>query len=62
MIELNITINRYVAKASQLIGNFTSNLAQCWMSIRVKFDGAKQINRFQKGAWNAQQPGGWTKI
>ena len=57
MIELNIIMNRYVAKASRLLGNFTSNLAECWMAIRAKFDGGKQINRVQKGAWNARSMG-----
>ena len=57
MIELNIIMNRYVAKASRLLGNFTSNLAECWMSIRAKFDGGKQINRVQRGAWNARSMG-----
>ena len=40
-----------VAKASQLIGNETTNLAECWMHIRSKFDGGKVINRSQSGSW-----------
>ena len=40
-----------VAKASQLIGNKTTNLAECWMHIRSKFDGGKVVNRSQSGSW-----------
>jgi len=35
----------------QLIGNHTTNLAECWMHIRAKFDGGKVINRSQSGSW-----------
>ena len=33
------------------VGNCTTNLAECWMHIRTKFDGGKQINRSQRGSW-----------
>ena len=39
------------------VGNFTTNLAECWMHIRTKFDGGKQINRCQGSAWNARCAG-----
>jgi len=41
-----------VALAPQLITNRTSNLAECFMSTRAKFDGGKFYNRFQKGPLN----------
>ena len=39
------------------VGNFTTNLAECWMSIRAKFDGGKQYNRSQSGAWEGRCAG-----
>ena len=33
-----------MAKADQLIGNFTTNLYEVLMHIHSKFDGGKQIN------------------
>lgn len=43
-----------VQKADRLIGNYTSNLAENWMSIRAKFDGGKVVNRCQRSAWNTR--------
>ena len=40
-----------VAMAPQLITNSTSNLAECFVSIRAKFDGGKFYNRVQKGSF-----------
>ena len=40
-----------MAKASQLIDNVTTNLAESWMHIRTKFDGGKVVNRSQSGSW-----------
>ena len=51
LLDVEILVSRLVAKASQLIGNFTTNLAENWMSIRCKFDGGKVINRSQSGSW-----------
>ena len=45
------TGDRLVAMAPQLITNSTSNLAECFMSIRAKFDGGKFYNRVQKGSF-----------
>ncbi len=47
-------LQRSINKADSLIGNFTSNLAENWMSIRAKFDGGKMINRCQKSSWNTR--------
>ena len=34
-----------------------TNLTECWMHIRTKFDGGKQINRNQRGSWEGQCTG-----
>lgn len=51
MHEIQVSLSRLVAKAPQLIGNFTTNLAEAWMHVRSKFDGGKVINRSQAGSW-----------
>ena len=43
--------DRLVSLASKLILNQTSNLAECYMSIRCCFDGGKQYNRIQSGSF-----------
>jgi len=37
--------------ATQLIGNHTTNLTVCYMSIRAKMNGGKQVNRMQSGSF-----------
>ncbi|VDI10392.1 Hypothetical predicted protein [Mytilus galloprovincialis] len=37
--DLSLLLNNVAKKSSSLIGNFTTNLAECWMHIRSKFDG-----------------------
>ncbi len=44
--------DRLVMMAEQLIDNETSNLAECYMSIRSCFNGGKQYNRVQSGSLN----------
>ena len=56
--DVSILLQRMADKADRLIGNFTSNLAECWMSIRCKFDGGKQINRTNRGSWHCRVYGG----
>ncbi len=51
LYNISIAVSRLVAKSKQLIGNHTTNLAECWMHIRAKFDGGKVINRSQSGLW-----------
>ena len=51
MHDIQIILSRLVVKVPQLIGNFTTNLAESWMHIRAKFDGGKVINRSQSGSW-----------
>ena len=54
MTDIQIAISRLVGKASQLLGNFTTNLAESWMHMRMKFDGGKVINRSQSGSFQHQ--------
>ena len=49
--DIQVVLSRLVEKASQLLGSETTNLAECWMHIRSKFDGGKVINRSQSGSW-----------
>ena len=35
--DIQRILSRLVAKAPQLIGNFTTNLAEAWMHTRCKF-------------------------
>ena len=46
--------DRLVMLSSQLIDNETSNLAECYMSIRCQYDGGKQFNRIQSGAFKTR--------
>jgi len=43
-------------------GNFTTNLAEGYMNVRSKFDGGKQINRSQRGAWKGRCAGAGLRI
>ena len=43
--------DRLVSMAPQLITNTTTNLAECYMNIRCKFDGGKFYNRVQRGSF-----------
>ena len=43
--------DRLVSNAASLINNSTSNLAECFMGIRCKFDGGKVFNRIQRGSF-----------
>ena len=49
--DIQVILSRLVAKASQLIDNVTTNIAESWMHIRAKFDRGKVINRSQSGSW-----------
>jgi len=46
--------DRLVMLSAQLITNETSNLAECYMSIRSIFDGGKQYNRVQSGSFEGR--------
>ncbi|XP_021375757.1 uncharacterized protein LOC110464719 [Mizuhopecten yessoensis] len=56
--DISVLLDRVAAKSSRLIGNFTTNLAESWMSIRMKFDGGKVFNRCNRGSWHARCYGG----
>ena len=43
--------DRLVVLAPQLIQNKTSNLAECYMSVRCCFDGGKYFNKIQRGSF-----------
>ena len=43
MHDIQILVSRLVGKAQQLLGSENTNLAECWMHIRAKFDGGKVI-------------------
>ena len=49
--DISVVLSRLVAKSKQLIGNHTTNLVECWMHIRAKFDGGMVINQSQSGSW-----------
>ena len=49
--DITTKLSRLMAKSKQLIGNHTTNLAECRMHIRAKFDGGKVIKRSQSGSW-----------
>ena len=51
LCDIQRLVSRLASKAPQLIGNFTTNLAEGWMNIRCKFDGGKFFNRSQRGSW-----------
>ena len=51
LYDIQTVLNRLIAKANKLLGNHTTNLAECWMHMRTKFDGEKVINRSQSGSW-----------
>ena len=51
MSEIQKLVSRLACKASQLITNETTNMAESWMHVRCKYDGGKVINRSQSGSW-----------
>ena len=51
IFELDRAGDRLISKASQLIDDQTTNMSECYMSVRSKMDGGKQINRIQSGAF-----------
>jgi len=62
MADIQTALSRLVAKAGQLIGNFTTNLAECWMLICTKFDGGKVINRSQSGSFQHRSMGAGLRL
>ena len=51
IFELDRAGDRLISKASQVIDDQTTNISECYMSVRSKMDGWKQINRIQSGAF-----------
>lgn len=56
--DIQRLLARLIGKASQLLGM----LAECWMHIRTKFDGGKQINRSQRGSWAGRCTGAGLRL
>ena len=50
--DVGIILNRVAQKSARLIGNYTTNLAECWMHIRTKVDGGKMFNHCSRGSWH----------
>ncbi|KAJ8299476.1 hypothetical protein KUTeg_023536 [Tegillarca granosa] len=46
----------------RLLDNYTTNLAESWVSIRAKFDGGKLNNRCNRGSWHSRCYGGSLRI
>ncbi|CAC5388502.1 unnamed protein product [Mytilus coruscus] len=55
--DIAILLNSIAKKSSNLIGNFTSNLAESWMHMRTKFDGGKMYNHCNRGSWHTRYYG-----
>ena len=52
--DVTVLLDRVASKSNRLLGNFTSNLAECWMPIRTKFDGGKVVNHCNRGSWHTR--------
>ncbi|KAK3089294.1 hypothetical protein FSP39_002467 [Pinctada imbricata] len=52
--DVSVLLARIAEKADRLIGNTTTNLAECWMHIRCKFDGGKIYNLCFRGSWHGR--------
>ena len=46
------------AKSDRLLDNFTSNLAEKWISVRTKFDGGRLYQNCDRGSWLGRCYGG----
>ena len=51
IFELDRAGDRLINKASQLIDDQTINISECYMSVRSKMEGGKQINIIQSDAF-----------
>ena len=59
MHDIQALLSRLISKANQLLGNYTTNLAECWMHIRSKFDGGKSDQQITKWVMGASLHGSW---
>ncbi len=57
LADILVILSRYAGKAARLIENCTTNLAECYMSVRAKLDGGKQTFRSGKGSFNHRSTG-----
>lgn len=60
--DIQVMISRLVAKVPQLIGNFTTSLAEAWIHTPSKFDGGEVINRSQSGLWEYHYIGARSRL
>ena len=44
MTDIQTQVSRLVAKVGQLIGNFTTNLVECWMHMRTKLNRSQSVS------------------
>ena len=56
--DVLLLLCKIAEKSVRLINNSTTNLAECWMHIRTKFDGGKVHNLCNRGSWHARCYGG----
>ena len=52
--DVIIILNKVASKSDRLIGTYTTNVAECWMHIRTKFDGGKVFNHCSRGSWHTR--------
>ena len=52
--DITLILERVASKSDRLIGNSTTNLAECWMHIRCKFDGGKVYNHCNRFSWHTR--------
>lgn len=56
--DVSAILSRIAEKSDRLLGNLTTNLAECWMHVRSKFDGGKLYNICSRGSWHGRCYGG----
>ncbi|KAJ8314129.1 hypothetical protein KUTeg_008690 [Tegillarca granosa] len=42
--DISVILDRVASKCNRLLGNFTTNMAESWMSVRAKFDGGATVD------------------
>ncbi|KAH3830252.1 hypothetical protein DPMN_103493 [Dreissena polymorpha] len=56
--DISGLLDRVANKSKRLINNTITNLAECWMHMRTKFDGGKVYNLCNRGSWHTRCYGG----
>ena len=60
--DISVLLDRVANKSKRLINNTTTNLAECWMHMRTKFDGGKVYNLCNRGSWHTRCYGGCLRM